>query len=292
MPIAGWNFLPAVFGLLLLSVSIFVIGALPCVRGNRKATGRVARVLGGLQRHLGPVLQVSFVAGLLSTYHLYAATIFAMLPSAGIPSWHQWTGAASVGACLLSFVQPGRSKHCRTCDRCIARYDHHCIWINNCVGLLNLRWFLLFLMTQCFLYTYVQQWPHLALLWLMKYHSQAVLLTTFLMLLLAMIAGFLVYHLCLTARGMTTYDTYLRKTSMRQREAPPQRPGYRNKYLSRFCPPIAHLCSWTTAAFSSTHQQRAEVAGEALSGHDRGWWKSFMEVLVPHKLYDLHCKQA
>ncbi len=33
------------------------------------------------------------------------------------------------------------------CRRCIARMDHHCIWINSCVGLLNMRWFLAFLLS-------------------------------------------------------------------------------------------------------------------------------------------------
>uniref|UniRef100_A0A087YLM0 Palmitoyltransferase n=1 Tax=Poecilia formosa TaxID=48698 RepID=A0A087YLM0_POEFO len=48
--------------------------------------------------------------------------------------------------CLLQ--QPMRSKHCQTCQHCVRRYDHHCPWIENCVGERNHRWFVLYLALQ------------------------------------------------------------------------------------------------------------------------------------------------
>lgn len=48
--------------------------------------------------------------------------------------------------------KPPRAHHCRVCGECVFRMDHHCDWINNCVGSHNQKYFILFLL-YTFLYS-------------------------------------------------------------------------------------------------------------------------------------------
>lgn len=44
-------------------------------------------------------------------------------------------------------LRPQDSRHCYICNKCVQRFDHHCQWMNNCIGVGNHTYFYLFLLS-------------------------------------------------------------------------------------------------------------------------------------------------
>lgn len=103
-------------------------------------------------------------------------------------------------------VKVPRSKHCSLCRRCIPLQDHHCIWINNCVGYGNYEYFYPFLLANCTILSYasLRLFSMLRVLRVVNKHFLSLFLLTTAFALLAII--FTYYQLKLVQEGMTNNE--------------------------------------------------------------------------------------
>ncbi|KAL6578090.1 hypothetical protein OROMI_010418 [Orobanche minor] len=105
--------------------------------------------------------------------------------------------------------KPPRAHHCRVCRRC----DHHCTWINNCVGLRNYKSFLLsvFYATAASTYSAIviicctlnKNWDVTGKHLLKAFYVVCGMMTVCLSLVLGTL---LVWHIYLACRNMTTIE--------------------------------------------------------------------------------------
>jgi len=120
-------------------------------------------------------------------------------------------------------IQPPRAKHCKDCNCCILREDHHCPFLNNCIGLRNYGFFYGFVVSLCFLAgsfvvgvslwlrdgpcsslgfgTCVTHKPGIAILYVLAWP-----LVVIVGLLLLAVSLFALWHLWLIIRGRTTRE--------------------------------------------------------------------------------------
>ena len=107
-------------------------------------------VPGGINLHMR-IMETGFIVGVFLLIQCYRVD-----PGKVTPENHQQLmdmykhpdvamGEVPLKWCnTCRFLRPPRTHHCRMCDICVIRFDHHCVWLNTCIGAKNLRWFLSF----------------------------------------------------------------------------------------------------------------------------------------------------